>query len=182
MIQYVANFTLSNGNLTFTATSGGAYASGLAVAGATGKVYWEVQIDAVGTSSDQTGVGMGNTSINLSSYLGADTNSIGYFGPQGTVLTGNAVVANLVTYATNDRICIAYDTTGAAIWFRVNGGSWNNGVGGTPDPSTGVGGISASGLSLPGYAGTSNQSCAGTGKFTSASFSQSIPSGYSAYG
>ena len=63
------------------------------------------------------------------------------------VRINGATVANLETLTTGDQVDVAIDLGAKLVWFRKNGGDWNNDAG--TDPATGVGGISTSYWTLP---------------------------------
>ena len=52
---------------------------------------------------------------------------------------GGSLFGGMPTYVSGDVIDMAVDITNRLIWFRKNGGNWNNS--GTADPATGAGGV-----------------------------------------
>jgi hypothetical protein len=50
------------------------------------------------------------------------------------------VVTTIQTAVAGNIGCVAYDIGNGTIWFRTNGGNWNNS--GTSNPATNTGGIS----------------------------------------
>lgn len=146
------NAALSNGNLTATGgASQGSNGSGVATASAASgqKRFWSVKIVKAGQS---VGVAIGNTAyvgaIQYNVWPGYDTRGICYFN-DGSVVTNNAAVTSIATFNDGDVVDVALDVAAQRVWFRVNGGSWNNS--GTADPATNTGGISISGLGAAPY-------------------------------
>ena len=133
-----ANITLSNADLTASATSaGGSYSTVRTISSKTsGKFYVEAKIS--GSMSANMVVGIANVSASLTTYLGSTNNSAG-MNADGTVMRNNATVGTGTNPLTGDIVSIAVDRTNNMIWFRVNGGIWNNNV--ANDPATNVGGI-----------------------------------------
>lgn len=180
-----ANVVLSGGNLT--AADNGVTFVNLAGRGDTSvasgqKRYWEVTI----TSGPPGGMGVGiaNSSKTWAndSYLGLETNSIGYFG-DGNVWYNNASAATLATVAAGDVVCVALDA-GNKIWWRKNGGNWNNS--GTDNPATNTGGVTlAGGLTGTVYAGYNvrNEGTTGqlTANFGATAFAFTPPSGFTSF-
>lgn len=118
---------LSNGNLTATWVSG-SYpgAIGLLAFGKTsGDYYFEV---ADNTSSGNEGIGIGNASTDLTSNIGNDANSFGYFA-FGLYLwnAANVSVGSPPTYTSGDTINVAINKTAGKIWVGKNGVWLNSG-------------------------------------------------------
>ena len=78
--------------------------------------------------------------------LGQDIGQVGWssgggvqarydFSPFGGAYT----VATVQGWVSGNTLCCAVDLDARLIWFRTNGGNWNNS--GTADPATGAGGI-----------------------------------------
>ena len=135
------NVTLSNGNLTATATGASAHRLALATpvfVSGTGKWYWEV----VNTAYD-CAVGVGNTSSNLNSYVGSDVNSTG-LNDVGQIYYNGSYTNTGLSFGTNDVLQVALDMVNKQIWYRVNGGNWNGS--GTADPASNVGGYNLTSL------------------------------------
>lgn len=172
--------TLSGGNLTATvATLTGSVA---ATNAATGPTYFEVTAGASLTGT--MAIGLANRTYSaapLTTVIGSDLNSLGY-NQAGAVKVNNVTLATIQTFAASDTICVAFDPQYQLIWFRVNGGNWNNDVIGNQNPVGLVGGISTGsmnqGVMFPAWGSTAvtpNQS--GTAVFTSG-FAQTPPTGY----
>lgn len=110
------------------------------------KKYWEVKVNLIDTDFS-TGPGIVNTSMNYTpnQWLGLTANSMGYYS-SGEVYCnyttlGTFITNSLSTYVANDIVCHAVDFAAGKIWFRVNGGNWNNDVIANQNPATGAGGI-----------------------------------------
>jgi hypothetical protein len=82
------------------------------------------------------------------SLLGADALSLGYRST-GAVVSNGTTLATLATFAQGDRVDVAHDSFNQLVWFRVNGGNWNNSAGN--DPAALVGGIA-----VPNTSGSTN--------------------------
>lgn len=142
----------------------------------TGNHYFE----AVATTLTGTiGVGFANRSYNMASAsaLGADNNGLSYRS-DGTVKLNNATLVTIATYTTGDRIGVAVDLFNKLVWFRVNNGNWNNNAAYAPG---GTGGIDFSTMSLTSLLAAVSASATGaswTGKFSTADFTDTPPSGY----
>lgn len=134
--------TVSGGDLVATADTSGIYAPGQsdgATIGSGDKKYWEVTITAQDSGSG-SGIGIINNSANFNdnNYLGVSPNSLGYYPGNGAVLC-NGTLATIQTGAATHVVGIAFDFNNAKIWFRIDGGNWNNSGG--ADPASNSGGI-----------------------------------------
>jgi len=182
-----ASITLDGTNLIATrnSTNNNSYRSVRSVASnASGKKYFEYLWT---TAADQGLVGVGDNGAFLESYLGSSTNSVGWFGTDGNVYRGGGGPAAAIgTFGNGDRISIALDIGNGRIWFRKNGGNWNNN--GSADPATNVGGIDVSGLTGPFYAAATLYSegtpgtTYGTANFGASTYAYTVPSGFSNWG
>jgi len=176
-----ANITLSNGDKTAT-TSTSAFASVQSITKhnneTAGKYYAEFKIDATSTSCSY---GIQPDSAAAGSITGAVTcnssNGAIQISGSGTTPTVGATPAN------NDIICMAWDSGAERIWFRLNGGLWNNDS--SANPATGTNGfdiaavIGAVPTALVFYTGATSQ--AGTIRNNPTEFTQAIPSGFAAW-
>lgn len=137
-----ASLTLSNENLTAasglsTGTHGVRANGGVS----TSKWYFET---SSGLISVLQGVGIANASWPLdNTALGADANGISYR-PSGAVIGNNTTLATIAAYVVNSIVSVAFDLTNNKIWFRVNGGNWNNDVIANQNPATNTGGVDIS--------------------------------------
>jgi hypothetical protein len=102
-----------------------------------GLTYGEFTIT---TLTGTPAVGLVNPAYNyaVGSLLGADANSLGYRSG-GAVVSNNVTLATIAAFVQGDRVDTAFDPDNRLIWFRVNGGNWNNNA--ANNPVTGVGGI-----------------------------------------
>jgi SPRY domain len=167
--------TLSGSNLVATVSSG--TGSVRASNRVTGLIYFEMVVGA--TLSGSCRIGCCNQSFVFTGLLGVDNNGCGY-NSGGTVNINNATVATLAAYAAGNNIGVAIDPFDQKIWFRVNGGNWNNDVIANQNPVGAVGGISISALNSPlsaAWGGSATASA--TAKFSSASWTYSAPTGFS---
>jgi hypothetical protein len=124
---------LSGGNLVWTSSGGNG--QGYASRPLTGLSYAELVIT---TLTGTPAVGIVSQNWN-GGQLGVDLSSIGYYS-SGVVKFNNATLATLAAYVQGNRIGVAVDVFNKLVWFRVNGGNWNNNA--LNDPVTGVGGLS----------------------------------------
>lgn len=169
-----AAVTLSGSNLVATVSSGtGSVAATNRIGGLT---YFELLIGA--TLSGSARVGVCNLAFVKTGLLGVDNNGVGY-DSGGTVKINNATVATIAAYAATNNIGVAINPMLNLIWFRVNGGNWNNDVIGNQNPVGAVGGISIAALVgnyLPAWGGSATSS--NTAKFATASWTYAAPTGF----
>jgi hypothetical protein len=167
-----ASLILSNGNLTVTQPGSSGWRSVRSTESvSSGKHYWEIEIDDA--QGGDTLVGVGTSSFSLSSYVGSDANSYGWYG-SGTKYTGASSYPYAPTYTTGDIVGIALDLDNGKIWFSKNG-SW------TGDPVAGTG-EAFSGLSGEFYAAVSlyNANKILTANFGTSGLTYSAPTGFTA--
>jgi hypothetical protein len=161
-----ATVTLSNGNLT--AAVDGVTNTGLAgvrstTTKASGKTYIKFTVPQSNGSS--TRVGLANAAYSLvGSSLGINVNSLGYTNT-GAVTVNGATIGTAAAYTGGSVIDMVVDITGQLIWFRVDGGNWNNSAG--ANPNSGAGGFSLATLAAGPY-------------FGALSFTQNQPASYTA--
>jgi len=177
---YAPYTTFSSGNLTLTKNTGSFFAGTRAVGSAsTGKYYWEVHMDVL---VGQIGLGIANAAANLPGYAGNDNNEIGWsVGPAGggNIFFNNAFKGTVSSAVTGDTCCVAWDGGNKKIWFRTNGGNWNNS--GSDNPATNTGGTDISTLNAgPYFAGIVMETLndAATANFGATAFAQTMPSGF----
>jgi hypothetical protein len=170
-----ANVTLSNGNLTATDTSGTSPVRAIA-SHSTGKFYYSVHLDALAGNGT---TGIANSAATLGNFVGSDNNGVAYNPSGGSVLANSAALATIQTSVQGNTVDVAVDIGGQLIWFRTNGGNWNNS--GTANPATGTGGISfasvAAGPYFPAWAGFA-ASDAVTANFGAAAYTFAAPAGF----
>lgn len=175
-----ANISLSNGDLTATATS----ASDGGVRGtsskSTGKLYVEFTVGAnFGTADGSFGITTGSSNLATIGVNGAS----GFYVYQqsGNIwASGSSTGKSLGGYTTGDVVSMAVDFTNMRGWFRKNGGNWNND--GTADPATNTGGVDISGTfgSAAAYLvqTSNNNGAAATLNCGAQSLSRPMPSGF----
>lgn len=175
------NTTLSNGNLTATATAAGGGGVRSVHAVTAGKYYWEPT--AATTSSGSTALGIANASANLATVGSAPSNACVCY-QSGAVWLNNASQGfNIGSYTSGQLLCIALDVTGKLIWIRRGtAGNWNGS--GTANPATGTGGLNIASISSAstlyavfGFIAAS-QSC--IANFGASAFGGTVPSGFTA--
>lgn len=143
--------TLSNGNLTATATNdgGATFQSGRATRGIAGgaKKFWSAKVTILPTSGNMA-IGWAVDTTSLTGFMGTgsatDGSAAQYKGDAHFFVIGASQAVTNAWSAVNDVIDFAVDHTAELTWQRVNGGVWN--AGGTADPATGLGGFSFAGL------------------------------------
>jgi hypothetical protein len=143
-----ANIALSGGDLIAT-NSGAAAGSVRSIASySSGKKYCEVTIGSTNSSSFSRALGIANASASLSAGPGSpDANSgVLYQGSATYFRAAGSGASTGIIYTTTDVVSMAVDFDNSTIWFRRNGGNWNNNV--ANDPATNTGGI-ALGISGP---------------------------------
>lgn len=172
-----SNITLSAGNTTAAASS----ATAAGVRGTTykssGLVYFEWTIN----SSTDLAIGFSNIAESLADNLGQSLNSLAYF--QGGAVQINATtITTIQTWAAGNTVCMAIDWGTKLVWFRTDGGNWNNNA--LADPILEVTGISFSTMNAGPYtvyAGFDISGDSVTGNWGATSFAQTVPTGYSAW-
>jgi hypothetical protein len=140
------NGTISGGGLTLEGSSLGAWFRSN-VAHQSGKYYFEFTLDTV---MDNCGVGVGTVDQyegEVGPWLGDSTDAIAVWFNEAAAWDGYAnfnedEVGSIGDPAVSDTICAAIDLDNDKVWFRVNGGDWNDTP--TDDPATGTGGFDIS--------------------------------------
>lgn len=175
-----ANIGLSGlSNLTLT-DNAGAYANVRATNSASsGKKYWELHVDAAPSTTGLV-IGIANAAASLTQFVGNDTNGMGWAG-DGRVILSGAVVTTIQGYVASNTLCFSYNIDISKIWFRTNGGNWNNDVIGNQNPATNTGGISTAGMAAGPYFAIGeglNINDAFTANFGATAYAQTPPSGF----
>ena len=206
--NYYQAGTYSNGNTTFqTNTSNYTYNSST-IGISKGKFYWEIEYEAKSSSNDDPLIGITSTQpTNTDNELGKYVNDWGYYEQSGTPYYRNnsANTSYGTTYDVGDVICVALDADNAKLYFRINGGSWEN----SGDPTSGATGTGAISITAPastplgayfpsvcfldgssngtfkanfgnGYFGTTIISSEGTNASGIGKFEYDVPAGYTA--
>ena len=169
-----ANISLSNGDLTATATDT-SWKSVRATEGkSSGKWYWEVKIDV--SAGDHNMIGTGSSSATLDHYVGNDSYGYGYNGYNGYKFYDGSGVVYGSTYGLNDIIGVALDLDNGKIWVSKNN-VWQA----SGDPAAGTNEMFSglSGTFYPMFSPYENTN-AGTARFASGDLSYTPPSGFSA--
>lgn len=176
-----AAVTLSGGNLVAThdGTANWDNARATVTLGTTGKWFWSTALTAQPTANI---VGIANATATLTNYLGSDANAVGYQTANGAVLISGITLSTIMTSAAGDVVDTAVDLDNAKIWFRKNGGNWNNS--GAANPATNVGGISLATLAAGPYyvAAGLYQNSVETVNFGGSTLPYAPPSGFSPVG
>lgn len=149
-------------------------------AGAAQKVY--VEYTAVRVSF-RISVGFGNASAPLGARLGDDAfpsnalglDSVGDF----QMNAGNGQAGLTGPFIAGDTVDTAWDIGANKIWFRINNGTWNSGLG-TGDPATGTLGFTTAIVAGPYYAMLGLRKAKATVRFKAADWIHTVPSGFSA--
>lgn len=145
-----ALISLGGGNLTATHNATVAWGDVRATAplGGGGKWFWSVKADQ--KSGSDLAVGLANAAAGLGNIppTTADNNALAYFA-SGTAWRNGVNLATYATYTTGDVIDCAVDLANSKIWFRKNGGLWNNS--GPDNPAANVGGLSFSAMNAGPY-------------------------------
>lgn len=176
--------TLSNGNLTATYT--GAFGSHYSVRSTTshnsGKFYLECLMGIGAAGGPTLGVGDSGFNINNSpGFIGGSNYSVGYQSSGAVTRNDGTVVTTYATFVAGDVVCLAVDIDARLIWWRVNGGNWNNS--GAANPATGAGGFDIStvlGALFVAFGGVSQFSGGdiGTINFGGSAYAQAAPAGF----
>jgi len=179
----VANvvLALSNNNLTVAGTANN-YSGTEGIATGTysflgSQVMFSLTVDVVGATNYQ-GVGFGNYNANIVSYIGGDTNSVGFYNGGDFYFDDTASYSGYPSFlGVNNIVDIAIDDINHLTWVRVNGGDWM----GDPaaNPSTGANGVPYT-LTGPLYLMVTAGDANDLGQLSiNASNTYPIPSGYS---
>lgn len=151
----------------------------------TGKFYCEFLVEGSGNSSDDWGFGVSSPHGNLATFVGdVDNCSIGYFPTTGNIYRVATNQLNVGTATVGDNIGMATDFDNKKIWFRKNGGNWNNDVIGNQNPASNTGGVSISAIMSPSgrkfapSISLLDQTAKATAKFGQSGFTYSAPSGF----
>jgi len=142
----ISDYTLSNGNTSFQNTSGWSWKPST-ICPSKGKFYYEVKMTGSAPLYEVVGVvpfaswdKIDNETIGAGS--GGEAESVGY-SKSGNVIKGNSTVYSGTSYTVGDIVCVAVDLDNRKIYFRKNGGSWEN-SGDPTSGSTGTGAVSLS--------------------------------------
>ena len=174
-----ANISLSNGNLTATATNTAWKSVRATDFKSSGKWYWETTIDVAASNNHILGVGTSDASIEPpSGYPGGDTHGYGYRGATGQKYYNATPVAYGDTFTAGDIISVALDLDNGKIWWAKNG-AWQ--AAGNPAAGTNEAYSGLSGSFYPMHSPYTNTNAA-TANFGATSLSYTIPSGFKSVG
>jgi len=148
----------------------------------TGKYYFE--FTGGGNPSTQGQVGLIRSTSAYGDTGGGSNGCFWFitFGPGYIYSNNGAATVNMAVSTTpSDRICCAIDLDARLVWFRKNGGNWNNS--GTANPATGIGGLAVQAtIALAPFvyfdvaAGTTSDTC--TINLGATAFAQTAPAGF----
>jgi hypothetical protein len=128
------NITVSNKNLSATGSGAAWYTVRTTVSKTTGKYYCEM-VPAASNSGEYCLVGIASADASLSTYVGNDIWSWGWWGKiSGPLYYHAGSGTSAVGFTNGDVIMIAIDIDNDRIWFGKNG-TWN----GSGDPAAGTG-------------------------------------------
>jgi hypothetical protein len=137
------DYTYSNLNKTIKNKSGTTNQSALSVSSvSTGKIYWEVTVDATAGSS---AAGIAGTGLNTATFPGGQAQ--GAEATNGVFWTNNVNTSG-PTFATGTRLAFAFDCATKTLWIgTISAGviAWFGGG----NPATATGGKSCSTLTAP---------------------------------
>lgn len=173
-----ANITLSGGNLTVGATTNTSDGVRSTTRQTVGKVYFE--IDWTGATGGDTGCGVATNLASLTSVGSAASNAAICFA-SGNIWVNGTSTGTTLSALSSSTVCVAVDLANRRIWFRKDGGLWNNS--GTANPTTNTGGLDISGVLTASnllYALVCMLTSASTSvaNFGASAFQQAVPSGF----
>lgn len=171
--------TLSNGNLTATASSSGWRSVRSTLSKNSGRWYFEIAADSIyGVAAGQLGLfGIADLNMSVDSYVGSSSgNGWGWWGydVQKQYYHAGSASSAKVGLADGDKVMIAFDVEAGKLWFGKNG-TWN--ASGNPAAGTNeiFSGLDASSY----YACISLQNPAYvTANFGQNTFSHTVPAGF----
>ena len=172
-------WTLTASNTTAEVASGTSIRSVLGTTSrASGKFYFEVVFDSGGTFGSGVRHDIGVTTAHPVSSGASGVGSGAGYRRSGDIFVGGASVATVTALSAGDVVGVAIDLDTGEIWFRRNG-TWTSG-----DPATGASPAAtiSTGTYWPFASSESGAAMKVTLRSTAASFTGSIPSGFSSWG
>jgi hypothetical protein len=171
--------TMSNSDKTATTTLAtvGIRSTTLRANGTAGKYYAEFLINTASSVLGRVGITPASATINVA------TANIWVQCGNGNVVINSVTVGNVgAVVSSGDTVCMAWDAGAERIWFRKNGGLWNNDA--AADPATGTNGLDGSFLAsgdqgLWFYSGAAG--AVTTVRTEWLEFTQAIPSGFASW-
>jgi hypothetical protein len=145
-----SKLTLSGSNLIATANttnSTDGNVSRATTSHSSGRYYAELKATSTSGSAVAFGIINGTQAIQ-NHWLGeSGNNSIGCFSSGSIFLNGSSQPTNCTAVASSDVIGMAVDIDHKKIWWRKNGGQWNNNA--SADPALNISGLDVSAISGP---------------------------------
>lgn len=179
-----AGITLSNGDLTATATSASSKVVRSVASHSSGKYFCSFHLDGPDSAAFRVAVGVADSTQSLSGDLGlSGVHSAGVYDVDGVLYQsgGNSAVFTSTNPIIGDIVDMALDIDNLKIWFRRNGGNWNNN--GSADPATNVGGATIFAISTPMFVAgellNTSTTTALTANFGGSAYTYAAPSGFS---
>lgn len=172
-------WTLTASNTTAEVASGSSIRSVLGTTSrASGKFYFEVVFVSGGTFGSGVRHDIGVTTAHPVSSGASGVGSGAGYRRSGDIFVGGASVATVTALSAGDVVGVAIDLDTGKIWFRRNG-TWTSG-----DPATGASPAAtiSTGTYWPFASSESGAAMKVTLRSTAASFTGSIPSGFSSWG
>lgn len=167
-----SNITLSGGDLTWTNASSqwGIWRS---TNSTTAKVYAEITIGAISSFGVQGGFANSSATASPGTYLGANSNGVGYVCGTGAIFYNGSGSGSYATLTVGDVLRMCMKPSTGVVWFAKNS-TWQNG-----DPDAETGGFTAAGLGGTIYASGSvfDAASSATVNFGATAFAYSVPSG-----
>jgi hypothetical protein len=109
--------TITNGNLKMTNTTAAHSVTRATIASTSGKFYWEIKVDVI--SNFYSGIYKTNT--DLTTTVGADSNSYAYVASSGDKRYNGTSTAYGSALTAGDVLGCALDLDSGKIWWSVNG-------------------------------------------------------------
>jgi hypothetical protein len=173
--------TLSNNNLTATINTSNNGNVRANTARRTGKYYCEFTATTIG-SAGFYGFGICLSSYSLTANFPVSNLYAGYIA-SGSISYNNVSSLAMPAIAAGNVVSMAVDFGNNALWFRVQGGNWNNNAANNPATNTGgvtIANLTTQGSLFPFWSGwTTND--ATTANFGASAFTYAVPSGFQAW-
>jgi hypothetical protein len=130
--NFNGTMTYSGGNLSCTGTAGSTGENTRTLYPETsGKFYFEGTINSGST----------NIAFGIENNLGLNSNAYstvnGHYFYSSGVWTNNGSLGTIGSPTTGDTVCVAFDIANKKVWYRLNGGNWDNNVAHNPATNTG---------------------------------------------
>lgn len=174
---------LSGGNLTASATSGTFEGARTTAGKSTGLCYYEFTVQSLTSVSWFVGYSAAGSTLLIpglvDSNAGFSWSSDGRYFADGNDFGTAAFGGAGFVPSTSSVNAVALNRSAKHVWFRVNGGNWNNS--GTANPATDTGGLSyvAAGVLFPHVSTSQTSGTTATFNFGATAFNGSVPAGFS---